>query len=317
MFSKLSRMLALKKADSALEKRQKVVEAIERETGRLLKLIERRVEADRNVIINETAESLGEVADVEGARREAAGVMTDIEKQGRLLAGLRSRMAGMAGELESAVREVQRELPQHIQSLRDDFAREWEKARVTFSGLQSKRAALEKLVGRMDLAEPVVEAIELTASEAPWKALSELRAALDQVAGWSRAAMMPAVDAQAGPIEPYSTAQVYVLTRDCDNLAAGTMVMDSVLPPGMLNHLVQIGYANPLSSVQWDAVLQPGAEASRKLAIEARDSATAAFLAAEPQAGPYPKEDLEESVMAAAELSRIRDVPVPWSRTDV
>jgi len=107
-------------------------------------------------------------------------------------------------------------------------------------------------------------------------------------------------------------AQVYVLARDYDNLPAGTLVMDCVLPPGALAHLTNVGYARLLSAIEWESTVAAGAQADRMLHIEDRDASTAAFLANGPKVESFPKEDLEEAAEAAKELLRTNKEYPAW-----
>jgi hypothetical protein len=280
MFAKWSKMLALKSADRVLESRSKIANVIEREERKLLDLIAERVKADRALVTAETAAALGELTDLPAARKHVEDVHAAIGRQASTLGGLRSRLAAQSPELEAQVRAIQAALPEHVQALKDNFAGEWSKGIAAFGALLGKRSAIESLLrATLDLPAPQPIPCELESEAAPWRGIEALRSGLEQIAGWSRAAIWPAVDAmgQRGS-RAFDPQAVYVLLRDYDSLPAGTFVMEACLPPGMLAHLVQIEYAASLSSQAWRDGLEGGAHAARVLEFESASEDARAAL---------------------------------------
>jgi hypothetical protein len=280
MFSKLSKLLALKSADKLLESRAKITEAIERETAKLLRLVTERVEVDRGVVAADTSAALGEQADPAGARQKAAAVMTSIERQGSILAGLRARLATQAPELEGQIRGIQSALPGHIDGLKQDFAADWQKGIQAFGVLIGKRAALEALIGKLDLPEPKPVVCDLEAAAAPWRCIEELRAGIEEIAAWGRSAAAPQVDSMmpTGGTRPFDPRSIYVLSRDTDSLKAGTPVMAPVFAPGTLQHLVNIDYARALNDSDWETNLEAGNQFARVLNSEAQSETNRAMV---------------------------------------
>jgi hypothetical protein len=300
IFSKLSKLAVLKSADRVLESRNRVAEAIERETAKLLELVIERAGADRALVEAQAAVALGEQADDSAARRKAEQAAVAIDRQSATLTGLRNRLAGQAGEIEGQYRAVKNALPDHIERVRSEFTSEWGRGVAVFSALLSKRRALEGRIGKLDLAEPSPSDSELAADiTAPWSALAELENSLEQIAGWSRAAIISAVDAMGGRIRAFDPEAIYTLTRQCDNLPAGTLVTAGVFAPGFLNHLVQIGYAVALEDQNWEQSLHAAHQA--KLRQEAERQEEQLKAVAEPA---YPPEVIEASRQAAAENRR-------------
>jgi hypothetical protein len=297
MFEKLKMKAALKNAEKIREDRDKIAKVIAAEEKKLLKLIALRVEVDTALSEAETATALGETSDVDGARRKADSIMVAISRQSATLSGLRGRLASQAPELEAGVRGIQSGLPEHLDALKGDFKDEWDKGLAVFGKLLGRRAALEGLIGKLELAVPQPSACELGGEGAPWRAIDSLKAALEEIAGWSRAAFAPQVDAMGpGGARHFDPSAVYTITRAYDNLPAGSLVMESCFAPGLLQHLVNISDAVSLNSQQWAAGLEVGATAARELEAEAQSAARAAA------AGPT------APAMTTAELRAAREV---------
>ena len=292
MFEKLKKLKALSGAERALESRGRISKAIAAEEVRLLKLITERVEADHAAIKAETGATLGEESDVSGARKRVDSVMLAISRQAAVLGGLRARMAGQAAELEGEVRAITAALPEHISGLKSDFESTWRRGAAAFGKLLGERRAIEELTGKMELPNPEPVAVELEAAGEPWQAIEALKAGLTEITGWSSAATWPVVDAMTpGGVRPFDAMGVYVLMRDCDHLKAGTLVMQSVLVPGFLQHLVNIQYAELLTDQQWRSGLEAGRQAAFAIESQAQRDASRkaeAEQAAAIQAMPTP-----------------------------
>jgi hypothetical protein len=269
MFERKPKLKALSGAEKVIDARNKLSKTIQAEESKLLALILSRVEADRELIAAETAVAMGEQPDSTTAQRKAENAMVVINKQAAILGGLRSRLAGMAGELETQARVVQAALPAHVETLKADFAAEWEKACSAFAAALGRRAALESLIGKFDLPQPQPAACDLGDVAAPWAAIDSLRAALTEISGWSNAASMAAFDAMNGGGRSFDAEAVYVLLRPCDSLPAGQMVMEPSFVPGFLRHWLSIGYAEPLANQDWQTSVEAGARAARALDSEA------------------------------------------------
>ena len=240
-----------------------------------MQLIEERIDADSALAAAETAAALDEPADVPAARQRAADVMSSIERQGVILGGLRTRLVQGSRELESQRAAVATALPDHVDQVKADFATEWSKGAAAFAELLGKRRALEARIGKLDLPEPQPSAYELTESiAAPWSALAELGAGLEEVANWSRMSVWPEVDSR-GPASsrPFDPRAVYVLTCPYDELRAGQAVMEVVFPPGLLYHLVHVGNAACLADRQWNNGLETGRQAAAKIAADEQTAA--------------------------------------------
>lgn len=276
LFSKYKRLAG---AASAIDARNKLARAIETERTKLLKLIPERFAAETALRDAETALALGEAADLDAAHQRVNETLAAIERQSTILAGLRHRLAGMAGEIESQYRGVKGMLPDHMERIRADFSAEWSKGVAAFSALLGKRKALEALVGRLQLSDPSPVAYELPADvTAPWKAAEELAAALEEIAAFGRAAVLPALDAMsASQHPPYIPGAVYRITHPASGLEPGTLVTDAVFAPGMLPHLSNIGYAVAATSQEWQNTTEAAERAARSISSEAQaDRARAA-----------------------------------------
>jgi len=302
MFAKLTKMVALRGVDRVLDSCAKINATIKTELNKLQVLIRERLSGERAVIDAETAAALGESADTAGARSRSEQVLQSIARQSGILAGLRSRLAAMAGEMESERQAVSAALPEHIERVKGDFAGKWSRGVATFSALLGERQALENLLGKLDLAEPSATGTELApAVTAPWQAQEQLVTALGVIAAWSRSALWPEVD-EMGPRSgsPFDPAKVYVLTRPLNGLEAGEPVIEASFEPGALAHFVAIGYALPAGLSDWKSLLETGFQASRKANAEAEESARQRYEAEERRVNP-------QQAVPAAEQSPDKD----------
>jgi hypothetical protein len=261
-------------AESAMKAWSKAKMALQNEVSTLQGLISARVEADRALIAAETAVAIGEQADVPAARQRADNALAAVDRKAAVLQGLRSRLAGQAADLESNVQGIKAALPEYVVGLKADFKEEWTRGIATFAVLLGKRRALEAVIGKIELAEPQAAACELRDDlVAPQRAIKELTGALEQLAGWSRGAAWPDVDAAmsasaGGRLKHFDPRAVYCLTRECEELPVGALVMEASLAPGFLRHLVQIEYAVPLASQEWQAEVEAGRRAADRLSYE-------------------------------------------------
>ena len=267
MLEKLKKMAALRGAVRVLESRAKIAMAIEAELKKFQALVRERLQADRAVIETEASQVLGEPADSSGASRKAEQVSKSIAKQSSVLAGLRSRMAALTADLDTERRSVSAFLPEHQKRMKADFSEKWARGVAAFASLLGERAALEKLVGRMNLAEPQPATVELpTEVVAPWQALKSITAALEQIAGWSRAAMLPSGS------RPFDPNRVYVMTRATDGMEAGEAVMGASFVPGLLERIVSIGDAVLADTAGWQSALEAGSTAAQQALSEAAET---------------------------------------------
>ena len=272
MFEKSLITRALSGATKALESRNKILKVLKREEDGLDTLIHARVEAERAVVAAETAEALDERSDVASARQRLAGVVDSLGKQSARLGGLRLRLAQQVPDLQAQRASLKEALPGYIESVTSAFASEWELGARAFAALRAKRERLQALIGeRLELPEPEpVSTSDGPEADAPWTAIKDLEAALDEIANWSRAADWPVVDAMLpGAHPPYDPTAVYVVTSPQCGREPGTYVMDSSFVPGTLAHFIQIGYAAPLVSQDWRESLASGSIAAGNIASEA------------------------------------------------
>lgn len=262
----------LKSVENTLKSRQKILGAIATEEAELQALIPARRAAEVALSDAETAGALGEQSDVSGARRRLDDAMRAIERQAARLAGLRSRLAQQAGEFKTRRDTIKAELHEYAAELRTDFAGEWVKGIAAYGALLGRRQAIESMAGKMDLSEPSAVAADLSAGElAPYKAVEHLEAAVEQIAGWRRAADWPEIDAHTpGVCQRYDPSKIYVLTRDFDSVTAGMLVIDVSFVPGTLAHLVNLGDAVPADSQQWKDSLLPARDAEAQIVADGR-----------------------------------------------
>ena len=174
-------------AERVLESRRKLEDAITRETAKLQALSLDRLAEEKAITDAETemaVEALDLLAPAETSvgREHLNGILLAIERQGSLLAGLRSRLAALAQDLEAERRSVADALPAHMARAKSEFEKEWAKAIESFAVLLGKRKALELRLGKLSLAEPAAVNCELPQeTEAPWRILQELGGALKEI----------------------------------------------------------------------------------------------------------------------------------------
>jgi hypothetical protein len=270
IFSKFKKLSG---ADRVLDARSKITAAVEAEKGKLLQVIPERFAAESALRDAEAANALGEPVDIEAARRRLASAVAAVGQHSTVLAGLRHRLAEQVGDLDTQYKAVRGNLPDHIERLKSDFAAEFAKGVAAWSALLSKRVAIETLVGKLTLPEPRPEALELPAEiSAPWKAAEQLKAGIDDIAGFGRVAMAPSVDAmRPGGHRPYDEKAVYRISHPASGLEPGTLCTDAVFLPGMLEHLHNIGYCEAAGLQAWQGDMGEAERAVQRIATEERE----------------------------------------------
>ena len=312
IFSKFKKLSG---ADRVLDARGKVTAAVEAEKGKLLQVIPERFAAESALRDAEAAQALSEPVDIEGARRRVSAAVASIEQHSTVLAGLRYRLAGQAGEIDAQYKAVKLALPDHVERVKGDFVAEWTKGIAAFGALLGKRVALEVLVGKLTLPDPRPEAWELHAEiSAPWKAAEELNASLEDIAGFGRAVMMPSVDAMSpGGYRTYEKTAVYRISHPASGMEQGTLVTDAIFAPGILEHLHNIGYCAVAALQDWQSGTEAADRAVRRVTAEREQEARQAIADGDkPWLIPY---DQAKAEAAAAENKKIRNdvTPTPVS----
>lgn len=280
-------------------------------TAKLLRDVSERFSAEQALHEAEAAAALSEPADVDAAQRRVKEALTKIQRRSIVISGLRNRLVGLTDEIEAQHIAVKRALPDHIEKLKSDFNTEWVKAVQAFGAALGKRAALEGYVGKLELPQPQPAPCDLPAEvSAPWRALDELAAGLEQIAGFGRAALAPKVDAMypAGARQ-YHADLVYRVTNAATGLAPERLVVDSVFPPGTLAHFLNIGYVEVAAADQWQRDLESAGRAERKLVSEREQEARQADADRDrPRLIPY---DQAKAEAAAAANKRISNDAIP------
>jgi hypothetical protein len=267
MFKKLKALLG---AEGTLEARARIVKALQAEEKRLGELIIVRVSAERELVSAETAVTLGEQADASAAQRKLDDALAAIKRQGSKLAGLRARLASQAVELEAQGVALKSGMPSHVEAIKASFSSEWSQGAAVFGAIMGRRAAIEELIGKLNLPELRPVTCELPADmTAPWRTMDGINDALEVIAGWSRAAILPQVDAMLpGAHVAYDPTAVYVITNAAAGAEVDSLVQDCSFVPGTLAHFAEIGYAVPLASVDWQRSLEAGSAAARRVSAE-------------------------------------------------
>jgi len=279
LFSRKS--TALKGAERVLEVRDKILKAIANEEKALESLVLERWQAEIALSATEAADALQESADVPGARKRLTEACSAVDRQGAKLAGLRLRLAQQASELSAQRDGVKKVIPEHMESLKNDFEREWYKAVSTFSALLGKRQAIETLSGsKMNLPEPkpVLQATPIDCLSddvlAPSHVVGKLEAALADLMYWRRQADLRELELlPPGMRKALDPNKVYRLTIPVDNLEAGAFVVESSFVPGMLARVVARGEAIPADAQNWNESLLTAQRATTQFVQEERAAA--------------------------------------------
>jgi hypothetical protein len=268
IFSKFKKLSG---ADRVIDARNKIASAIETEKAKLLAEVAERFAAVVALRDALAANALNESVDLDGASGRVTKALESVGRRSVILAGLRHRLSSQAGEFESQYRAIKAMLPDHVQRLRAEFAGEWAKSAAAFSAVLGKRKAIEALVGRLELPDPSPLACELPAdTHAPWRAAEELSGALEEIAGFNRVAIFPEVDAMGGCGRTFDSTQVYVVKNSASGVSPGTLVVDAYFPPGMLAHLLNIGYVELAELQAWQGGLATGSQAAAAISSEAQ-----------------------------------------------
>jgi hypothetical protein len=251
----------LKAAESILSRRSKIRAALADELGKLQNALDDRIQAERDVQEAEVAETLGEGSGAERARKRLETAHASIAKIGNRLTGLRVALAEQSGDFAKAYDSLNAEVPAHLESLKREFAVEWERAITVFAAALGKKAMLEGLCGeKLTLPEPKpAQNVDLGEAGRPHKILAEVREALAAIC-----AHIP----QRGSdprnlLEAYHPELVYVLQRDFQDssgplLTQGTKVVGISLDGAWLDFLAGVHDALPY--------LEPGKESAVALA---------------------------------------------------
>jgi len=299
---------ALASAHQILESRGKLLSVIQKEEAGLSELIKQRVAADRALIVAETAEVLGDPADVPAAQKQVDAVMAAISKQGARLAGLRGALAKQAPELAAARDAIAQALGEHTDAIKSDFEKEWAAGVAAFSALQGRRQSLETRVGKLSLAAPSSTAVTLPVDvEAPFVAKEQIEGAISELAGLDRwSTYTPATNAR-----PFTPAGVYQVISEHAGLGAiGTLVMEASAAPGYVRHLVNIGYLAALTDSEWSESVNAAQQAELKIQAERRAAEARARHAKDgftPLVAQYPE-------TRAAKNIPLSDVPDAYPR---
>lgn len=297
----MKKLKALLGAESTLDGRERVLEALRSEARRLSEIVLERVEAERALTEAETAAAVGEQVDAITARRKVDEARGAVDRQCSKLVGLRSRLAAQAPELGAQHQAIKQALPAHVEAIKSSFLDEWAAAARVWGELLGKRVAIEGLVGKLTLSAPQAISYEVPDSMAgPWRTLQIIDSALEEIGGWSRAASWPEVDAMMGESHrSYRPDVVYVITNAAAGAEVGAFVVDGSFVPGTLEHLVNIGYAAPLASLDWRNSLEAGRNA--ELAVRSEREREAIRV---PEGLPMTPEEIERAAMASAEQRR-------------
>jgi hypothetical protein len=271
MFGK-PRLRSLGPAEAALSTYRKIEQAIEQGVKDLEPLIQRRQEAERSLRDAEIAAATGEGAELPKAQKAVEAALKAIDAQASRLRGLRGRLSARAPELIAAHGALKAELPSYAEAVKEEFAREWEKAVQAFSVALSRRAAIEKLIGEsLPLPAPAAGPCDLGDLGKPHAVLGDLRAGIESIASMGRA--WPVVAPVPGtPITPFDPQGIYILRHPASGLPEGTLVVDCSFPEGQLAHLVSAGWAVPAVDPEVQQGLWAARQAARVLKQEEEEA---------------------------------------------
>jgi hypothetical protein len=259
----------LAEASKVLAARGKLLSAIQAEVDKLGDLLKRRVAAERQLTVAETAAALGEQSDVTATQQNVDEILAAIAKQGARLVGLRSALAKQAGELTAARDGIAAALPEHVEAIRSEFEKEWAAGVAVFSALQGRRQALETRVGRLNLAGPTSTAATLQEEvEGPFTTKAAIETAISDVAGMDTF-VRSAPDPNAAP---FDAAAVYRVVSPYSGFAVGSLVMEYSGNPGHIKHLAGIGYVARINDAELSESLNDARQANLRFAAEQRDT---------------------------------------------
>lgn len=247
----MSMKSALKDAGALMARRDKITKAIAREVGKLGETVERLAEVELGLREVNAKKLLGEAteSDGNGAEKELRACRTEIDGLSENLAALRGQLPKMAPATMERYRALEAELPAHNAAIEEEFRREWAKAVANFSAALAKRALVEESIGRkLQLTEPNAASASVSASEmgAPKEMMKTLRGHLESLTS----SAPPRYAAFETVMRPYDSRpyKIYVLGKAFQDqsgpvLQAGTKVIEQMLEPGWLDHLVAVGDA--------------------------------------------------------------------------
>lgn len=254
----MSMKSALKDAGTLLARRDKIAKAIGREVSKLGELVERLAAAELRARDIAGRKLLGEATQSENddGERELRTCRAEIEVSTQDLGALRMQLHGLAPALMERYRALEAEVPAHNAAIEEEFRREWDKAIANFSAALAKRALVEDSIGRkLQLTEPNAASASASAGDSgtPRKTMEELRVKMQSLS----AAPSPRNPAFASILKPYDPRKVYVLRKPFQDssgplLPAGTKVIEAMLEPGWLDHVVSLDNAFPMEPAAAD-----------------------------------------------------------------
>lgn len=272
MFRKSTSLKSLPAAEAVLEQFTKLDQAIGLRVVGLHPLIRQRLEAERELRNAEAAVAIGEQADAQKVQKRAVAARADLDRAADVLRGLRARQAALGGELVGAREQLSGEMPEHRAAVAEDFRAEWQKAVASFSAVLSRRAAIERICGPLDLPEATAGTCELESEVLrPNLALSGLASAIKTLASAADAAKSESsITAPVlGTVAVlYDATRVYRLTRATRGLEKDMLVVDASFSEGRLRHLVECGWAVPVRDRDVDRGLRDAKEAAERITRE-------------------------------------------------
>jgi hypothetical protein len=257
---------------------------IEVESADLRGLIETYQGAQQRLADAESApgaDAAKETADIKRARAAAEAAGQAIDQTSERLNRRRGKLATFAPELATAYGALLTEAPAFRRQLLDAFQPKWEAARAVWEQVLGHRAAVEALVGVLDLPQPSPAAVELPeALRGPSLATGELEAAVGELSKMARAARAPLVTLPGEPPYPViGPREVFVVREDHYGLAPGTLVVAASLSEGRLASMVHHGAARPAVSKRVAHARNVAILAQQQIDKAKRDEAEAVRLA--------------------------------------
>jgi len=245
MFERPKMKAAIKAAEKILGERGRLKAAISSAVEDLRPLIARRLEAENLLAAAEVGAAIAAKPESEigAARRSVEDAHAGIARQAFKLSALRGKAAEQGAQLADAYRAVKTLLAGHNQEAGERFREEWSAGVQQFSRLLARRAAMERVLGRMDLPEPAPspDAVDLGDLIAPHRTIEDLRAAVDDLTGMASLAAVPVMAHPHIPLRHYDPQGVYTLASPFDAIPAGAAVIETSFYPGILGRLVATG----------------------------------------------------------------------------
>ena len=241
---------ALRTAEAVLERRTRILEAVQGGVEKLSGLIISKVQTNREFRRLESQAAIGEAApDLEKARKRAADAESALHEDSLKLRGLRMQLAEQGTAFVQSHDELAAQLPFHEAEMVKGFNEEYQAGLAAWQDILGRRAAIERLLGKKleGLSDPIPApaATQICdAMAAPHKTLADLAAAIQAIAGKNRLS-----DRLLEPTGHYDPQAVYVLTSDRSvklGLPKGCLVTDATFFPGGLLQLIEIQECRPL-----------------------------------------------------------------------